>query len=77
VALQESDFRLSRNDMREGKTWPDDKTGSEWVVMARSRDDLGALTTSSAWHAPAVAPSTPLWSDDFSNLLSVLDIRLH
>ena len=77
VALQESDFRLSRKDMREGKTWPDDKTASEWVVMARSRDDLGALTKSSAWHAPAVASSTPLWSDDFSNLLSVLDIRLH
>jgi hypothetical protein len=75
VALQGSDFRLSRKEMSQGKTWPTNKTASDWVVLARSREDLGALTSSSAWHAPVVAPSTPLWTDDFSNVLSVLHIR--
>ena len=50
----------------------DGKFPSEWMVIARDRADLGALAADSRWKAPAVAATTPLWSDDFSNILSVL-----
>lgn len=48
------------------------KFPSEWMVLARDRSDLGTLTTDPRWKAPVVAPSTPLWTDDFSNILSVI-----
>jgi spermidine synthase len=50
----------------------DGKFPSEWMVIARNRADLGALVNDPRWKAPAVAPTTPLWTDDFSNILSVL-----
>ena len=52
--------------------WPADKTASEWVMLARSREDLAPLTDDKSWTAPPVTPATPLWTDDFSNILSVL-----
>jgi hypothetical protein len=69
VALREHD--VPGTDKAE---WPKHKTGSDWVVMARDARALGALTQSAAWHAPAVPASTPLWTDDFSNILGVLHI---
>jgi hypothetical protein len=50
----------------------DGKFPSEWMVLARTRADLGALADDPRWKAPDVAPATPLWTDDFSNILSVL-----
>jgi hypothetical protein len=43
--------------------------------MARRRADLGALDGDPRWTAPAAPSSTPLWTDDFSNILSVLSLR--
>jgi hypothetical protein len=63
---------LHRVDRPGGTQWPDGKSSSQWVVMARSAADLGSLTTSSQWVAPQVQPSTPLWTDDFTNLLTVM-----
>ena len=48
------------------------KFPSEWMVMARSASDLGALVSDPRWKPPVVAGDTPLWTDDFSNILSVL-----
>jgi hypothetical protein len=51
------------------------KTGkfpSEWVVMARDARDLGSLTSDARWKVPAISSETPLWTDDFSNILSVI-----
>jgi hypothetical protein len=48
------------------------KFPSEWMVLARDPRDLGRLTVDSRWTAPRVQASTPLWTDDFSNILSVL-----
>lgn len=51
------------------------KLASRWVVMARSRADLGALATDPRW-VPANVPSgTQVWTDDFSNLLRVIKWR--
>ena len=55
--------------------WPPAKNESHWVVMARTRDDLGELADNGRWISPVQSPSTPLWTDDFSNILSVLSFR--
>ena len=48
------------------------KTASHWVVMAQDPNDLGGLKSDSRWTIPTVSTRTPLWMDDFSNILSVL-----
>jgi spermidine synthase len=48
---------------------------TEWMVMARSAQDLGSLANDPRWSTPAIPPSTPLWTDDFSNILSVLSLN--
>jgi hypothetical protein len=45
------------------------------MVMARSETDLGSMATDARWITPAIPPSTPLWTDDFSNILSVLSLN--
>jgi hypothetical protein len=50
-------------------------TTSDWLVMAKRPEDLGSLIDSPRWAAPRVPPATPLWTDDFSNILSVFNFR--
>jgi hypothetical protein len=59
----------------DGRNWAAGKTGSHWIVMARQRSDLGTLTRDPRWRPLVASPATPLWTDDFSNILSVLDLR--
>jgi len=47
---------------------------SWWMVMARNPGDLGSLASDARWSTPEIPPSTPLWTDDFSNILSVLTL---
>lgn len=69
VALGQDDLRVTPDEMASGK-FP-----SRWLVMARRRSDLGCLASDPRWQV--VTPrSTPIvWSDDFSNLLSVFKWR--
>jgi hypothetical protein len=55
--------------------WPEGKMESHWIVMSRNRADLDALSNDSRWSALVASPETPLWTDDFSNILSVLSVR--
>jgi len=48
------------------------KFPSQWMVVARDPRDFGSLAADHRWQRPEVAASTPLWTDDFSNILSVL-----
>jgi hypothetical protein len=53
---------------------PSDASGrapSHWVVAARDAADLGALNASPEWSA-LTADAGPPWTDDFSNLWSVI-----
>jgi len=43
--------------------------------MARTPADLGPLVHDARWSAPHPAADTPLWTDDFSNILSVMQLR--
>ncbi len=48
------------------------KLASHWLVMARSRADLGPLATDPRWVQMRVPPGTRIWTDDYSNLLHVI-----
>jgi spermidine synthase len=66
VSLVEDDSPLSLAEIDAGKS------PSQWVVLARSRADLGVLTTEPRWMPVNVPPGTQVWTDDYSNLLRVL-----
>jgi len=55
--------------------WPEGKSESHWIVMTRNRADLDVLSEDGRWSPLVAAPATPLWTDDFSNILSVLSVR--
>jgi len=56
-------------DVRAGEP---DARSSNWLVMARSPDALGALGADARWR-PAEAGTMAVWTDDYSNLLSVFE----
>lgn len=49
------------------------KRPSNWMVLARSRDDVAKLVDRSAWELMEPDPKAPLWTDDYSNILSAFD----
>jgi spermidine synthase len=53
-------------------SWQTGKFPSEWFIVARDRRDFGALAADGRWKVPVAAGGTPLWTDDFSNILSVI-----
>jgi spermidine synthase len=46
--------------------------GSRWVFMARQPDHLEALAQERRWKRPDLPDNVPLWTDDFSNILSAM-----
>ena len=49
------------------------KFPSRWIVMARKPADLGSLTADSRWIPPPhISAGARIWTDDYSNLLSVI-----
>ena len=45
---------------------------SDWVVLARSAQDLGPMADDPRWQRSKPMASAPLWTDSFSNILDVL-----
>jgi hypothetical protein len=48
---------------------------SEWLVMAREWADLGTLPSDARWHVLKGRAGARVWSDDYSNILSVFNWR--
>ena len=48
------------------------KFASQWVILTRAERDLGELGRDVRWEELGSTPNTPLWTDDFSNLVSAL-----
>jgi len=44
---------------------------SDWVLMSPSSQAAAAVATLPGWHALKPAPGFPVWTDDFSDVLSV------
>ena len=66
---------VRRLEIGPARDWPEGKGGSEWIAMSRNAADLAPLIANDSWTPLAVSPSVPLWTDDFSNILSVLSVR--
>lgn len=49
------------------------KSASTWVVVARREADLGSLLEDEAWMPLQTDPKVGIWTDDYSNLLSVFN----
>jgi hypothetical protein len=45
---------------------------SEWVALARRREDLGSLATDTRWKVLPVRRGYEPWTDDYSNVFSVI-----
>ena len=75
LAASQNLAAIEQNDEREVAAMPEGKQPSHWVVMTRNRAEFGALNDDKRWSALVPSPSIPLWTDDFSNILSVLDLH--
>jgi hypothetical protein len=49
------------------------KLPSRWVIMARTKDDLGTLMGDSRWILLKGDPHTRVWTDDYSSILTVFN----
>jgi hypothetical protein len=50
-------------------------TFSRWVVVGRQAEDLLGMGRGSLWPLIEEQPDVGLWTDDFSNLLSIFRWR--
>ncbi|HVM81102.1 MAG TPA: hypothetical protein VMU06_18925 [Stellaceae bacterium] len=50
----------------------DEKDRSDWVVMARTKEDLAPLAGIEDWTTLETDPRVGVWSDDYANLLGAL-----
>jgi SAM-dependent methyltransferase len=66
AALAQSETRISAEEQEQGKT------PSTWVLMARVRDQFGPLVQDSRWRTLGPRARPVVWTDDFSNPLSVM-----
>ena len=48
------------------------RLGSHWIMLARRADLLASLDASHGWRVPAADARVRPWTDDYSNILSVL-----
>jgi hypothetical protein len=46
--------------------------GSDWVVLAKRPDDIAVLRRDNRWRKLEAAPTSRVWTDDYSNLFSVI-----
>jgi hypothetical protein len=65
VAYARDDLDVTSAELNIGKE------KSRWVLLTRNAADLGAIPTTLHWYALRPKPSV-LWTDDHSNLLSLL-----
>ena len=65
VGYQRSDTAVTADQAAAGK-FP-----SAWLVMAPTAENLGDLPTQGDWHGLRANPQLPVWTDDFSDVLTV------
>jgi SAM-dependent methyltransferase len=70
VCLAEDDEAVTDEEMAAGK-FP-----SRWMIVARRMEDFGSLPKTGNWEAVESDPAFPLWTDDHSSILPLLDFRL-
>jgi hypothetical protein len=68
VGMYDNDLNISPQEAAAGKC------ASQWVIVARSQGTLASQRNDPRWK-PLPPPSTAVWTDDFSNILSVFRWR--
>jgi hypothetical protein len=66
TALTQMDFNREPGDR------PNYKLSSHWVLMGRTAEDLAPFTDDPRWKPTRRLPDGAVWTDDFSNVLSVM-----
>lgn len=51
---------------------PEGVSSSQVVVAARRSEDLAPLLADLRWYIPGIAPDTPVWTDRYSDIISLL-----
>jgi len=67
--LYQNDLNISPQDSAEGKS------ASQWVIVSRSAQTLAAQRSDPRWQPLPPPPASGVWTDDFSNILSVFRWR--
>jgi hypothetical protein len=67
TCFAEDDTNITEIDIRNGK-FP-----SRWVIMARTKDDLGILARDPRWASVVARPDVRVWRDDFSSVLTAIN----
>jgi hypothetical protein len=70
VCLAEDDETVTDEEVAAGK-FP-----SRWMIVARRMEDFGTLPRDGNWEVVQSDPASPLWTDDHSSILPLLDFRL-
>ena len=65
VALEQADLRVKPDQIDRGKY------ASRWLIMARQASTFGELNLDTRWRVVTSRSRPVIWTDDFSNLLSV------
>lgn len=68
AALAQDDLEVSEEEAARGKR------GSQWVVLAREPEVLAPLAATGRWYELTAPPGAPVWTDDYSSVLSVLKL---
>jgi hypothetical protein len=69
VAFAREDFAIRSAEMAQG--W----VASQWAVMARRSGALAHLTSDPRWTRLQASADIPVWTDDFSNIVTLLRWR--
>ncbi|HZH89665.1 MAG TPA: fused MFS/spermidine synthase [Pyrinomonadaceae bacterium] len=73
LARARSLFGLAFDDT--ARNQPGGKEPSQWVVMARRPEHLRALAADTRWQPLEGRPGRPIWTDDFSNIVTIFKWR--
>jgi len=69
VGFQRTDTGVTADQAAAGK-FP-----SAWLVMAQAAENLGGIPLQPDWHGLQANPRQPVWTDDFSDVLTVTVLR--
>lgn len=75
IAAIAGELGLTMLQMQDGVTEEEKRTAksaSDWVILVRRPDDAGLLLGIPQWERRTRRAGDPLWTDDFSNILSVI-----
>ena len=64
--------RFNDQDSNTEENSTDEKDASDWVVLARSPDDLSAIAKDERWTSLNGTDKGSVWTDDYSNLWSTI-----